>query len=442
MIEFCGVGGYGEVGRNMNAVKVNDDVFILDMGFNMQKIVDFEEEGNEKSLASRDELINIGAIPNDNVIKDWANNVKAIVLNHCHLDHIGATPYLANRYDCPVIGTPYTTEVLSRILRDDSLRLKNELKAINPNSSTNINNTEIELIHMTHSTLQTAIVALHTKQGVILYANDFKFDNHPVVGKGFNKHRLKKIGEGNVKALIVDSLYSNTEGKTPSELVAREMLKDVILGTENENDGIIVTTFASNIARLKSIVDFGKKLNRKIVFLGRSLNRYVSAAEDLKLIKFKDVEIIGYADKIKKKLSKIEKDGKGRYLIVCTGNQGEPKSVLTKITNNIFPYNFEKDDHIIFSCKTIPVEPNIINRKKLEEKLKQKKVRIFTDVHSSGHAYREDLRDLIEMTNPENVIPAHGDISKRSGLIELAEEIGYRKNKSVFSLSDGQRIKI
>ena len=116
---------------------------------------------------------------------------------------------------------------------------------------------------MTHSTLQTVMIAVHVKEGTIIYANDFKFDNYPIVGKKPNYERLRALGKENVIALIVDSLYSNAERKTPSEKVARELLKDVMLGTENQDSLIIVTTFASHLARIRSIIDFGKLLNRK-----------------------------------------------------------------------------------------------------------------------------------------------------------------------------------
>jgi len=439
VVEFCSVGGYNEVGRNMSALKVGNEVVILDMGFYMQKIVDFEEEGGHNQTLTADKLISAQAIPNDNVIKKWRSNVKAIACSHCHLDHIGAIPYLAPRYDVPILGTPYTVEVIKSTLKNDNLKIKNPLKVISPNSKCRVSeNIELEFINMTHSTPQTAMIAVHTPEGVILYANDFKFDNHPVLGKKPNYERLKELGKKGILALIVDSLYSDNDGKTPSEKVAREMLKDVMLGTENKGDAVIVTTFASNLARIKSMVDFGQELNRKVVMLGRSLSKYISAAEKVNLVNFsKKVELVAYGNKIRNKLRLIEKEGKGRYLIICTGSQAEPNSVLSKIINKTFSFNLRPQDHIIFSCKTIPVEPNITNRKRLEDKLKRKKIRIFTNIHSSGHCSREDLRDLITMVKPKYIIPAHGDITKRNPMVELASEIGYRK-KNVLLVNNGK----
>ncbi len=442
VVEFCAVGGYNEVGRNMSVIRVNNEAVILDMGFYMQKIVGFEEE-NDNKRASADDLISLQAIPNDNVIKKWRNDVKAIACTHCHLDHIGAVPYLAPRYNASVFGTPYTIEVIKSTLKNENLRIKNPLKAVNPNSKCRISdNIELEFINMTHSTLQTAMIAVHTPEGIILYANDFKFDNHPVLGKKPNYKRLKELGKKGILALVVDSLYSFNDGKTPSEKVAREMLKDVILGIENKGDAVIVTTFASNLARIKSMVDFGHELNRKVVLLGRSLTKYITAAEKVKLINFsKKVELVAYGNKIRNKLRLIEKEGKGRYLIICTGSQAEPNSVLSKIINGTFSFNLRAQDHIIFSCKTIPVEPNITNRKKLEDKLKRKKIRIFTNIHTSGHCSREDLRDLVTMVKPKYIIPAHGDLAKRKPMVELAYEIGYKK-KNILLINNGNIVKL
>jgi len=444
MIEFFAVGGYNESGKNMSAIKIDDDIIIFDMGFYLQKIVDFEEEGGNRQDLTSNQLIKLEAIPNDHFLFHLKDKVKAICLSHCHLDHIGAVPYLAGKYEnACVLGTPFTIEVLTRMMKDDNLKINNDIKTLNPGSKIKINNNiEIEFINVTHSTLQAVIIAVHTKKGTVLYANDFKFDNNPIVGKKPNYERLKELGKENVIALVCDSLYSSSEGKTPSEKVAREMLKDVLLGVDNSKNAIIVTTFASHIARLKSIVDFGGELNRKVVFLGRSLMKYVKAAENLKLVNFSHVDIVGYGDKVKKRISRLNKEDLSKYLIVVTGNQGEPRSVLNKMAQGVLPFKFKREDSIIFSCKTIPVEPNLLNRAALERRLREKGLRIFTDIHASGHCKREDLRDLIKMTNPKHIIPAHGDKTKLMPLSLLAEEMGYKSGKSVHIMDDGKYIKL
>ncbi len=440
MIEICAVGGFNEIGKNMTAVKVDDEVIILDMGIYLPVIINMEEE--ERINISRKQLIELGAIADDDVIKDWKHKVKAIVLGHCHLDHIAGIPFLAPHYDAPIIATPFTLEVLKTTLKDDDKIIPNKLKPLNINSSIKISkNITIEFINITHSTLQCVMIAIHTPYGVVLYANDCKFDDHPVIGQKPNYKRLKQLN-GNVKVIILESLYAHKEGKTPSEKVAKEMLKDVMLGIKNTGNAIFVTTFASHIARLKSILEFGRKLNRKVVFLGRSMAKYINAAEKLDLIKFsKSSEIFPFRNQINKQLQKIEQD-RGKYLVICTGSQGEPGSILDKIVKKQLSFEFIHGDQVIFSCRTIPVEINEANREMLEAKLKQLKVRIFTDIHVSGHSSKEDLRDLIKTVAPENIIPAHCDSFKANSLAELAIEEGYEIDKNIHIMGNGKRITI
>ncbi len=440
-MEICTVGGYEEVGKNMTAVKVGDDVVILDMGIFLPAIVNLERE--ERIEISYRKLRAIGALPEDSAIEDWRDKVKAIILGHVHLDHIAAVPYLASKYNAPVIGTPYTIEVLKSILRDEEIRLPNKLIALNPNSSYQVSeNITAELIGITHSTLQCALIALHTPEGIVLYCNDFKFDNHPMLGKKPNYEKLRQLGRKGVKVVMVESLYASREGKTPSEKVAYELLKDVLLGTNNAGHAVFVTTFASHIARLHSIVELGKLMNRNIVIIGRSMEKYIKAAEKLKLVNLsKDALIAGRSKQIKKVLQKVEKDP-ASHLVICTGNQGEPGSILDRLSRKELPFTFQPEDHVIFSCRVIQEPTNIANRMMLENRLKKFRVRIFTDVHVSGHTSREDLRDLINMVKPEHIIPAHGDIAKLTSLAELAEECGYKIGKNVHIASNGKRISL
>jgi ribonuclease J len=445
-IEICAVGGFSEIGKNMTAIRVGDEAVICDMGFFLPKIIAYEEEEGELARASltKEELIEIDAIPDDRVIKDWRNNVKAIVLGHCHLDHIGAVAFMSNHYHCPIIGSPYTLEVLKTILADDKMKVQNQFKALNPGSTIKISeNISIEFITMTHSTLQAVMIAIHTPEGIVVYANDYKFDNHPVIGKKPDYERLKALGDsGNVKALIVESLYADARMKTPSEKVAREMLGDVMLGVDNKDHAVFVTTFASHIARLQSIVEFGQKLKRKVVFIGRSMHKYVGAAERLKLIDFtKKTDMVWIAGDVKKKLKEIAAN-REKYLVICTGNQGEPRSILTRMAMKELPFEFEQGDIVIFSCRTIPAAINIANRGVLEDRLSRKGARLFKDIHVSGHASREDHRDLINMLKPKYIIPSHGDVSRLTPLADLASEMGYTLGKTVLIVRDGQFVEL
>ncbi len=448
MINLYAVGGYNEVGKNMTIIEVGDDAFIFDSGLYLPPIVEMEEEQKRGGYTER-KLRNIDAIPNDVAIKGMENKVRAMFVSHAHLDHVGAIPYTAQRYKAEVAATPFTIEVLKALIKDqEKIKFTNKLRTVSPNSSFIVKGKKggkeykIEFLNITHSTIQAALIVLHTPKGAIIYANDFKFDNYPILGQKPNYKRLKEIAKQGVFALVVESLYANLERKTPSEKIARGLLEDVLLTTANENSGIVVTTFSSHIARLKSIVDCGKQLNREILFLGRSLHKYVMAASRVNLVPFmKDIKILSYRNQLERALKKISKNRK-KYMIVCTGHQGEPGAILDRLARGVLPFTFSSRDNVVFSSSIIPSPITIANRKQLEKRLKAKGVRIFTDVHVSGHCAREDLRDMIEMLQPQHIIPAHGDITKLSALAELATELGYKLGKTVHILQNGQKLNL
>src|SRR3989344_8402272 len=334
MIEICTVGGYSEVGKNCVAVKYNNDVIILDLGLHMENYIRYTEDHEDVFDFSPKKLTEVDAVPDLAFINDWRDKVRVIVPTHAHLDHIGAVPFLSNKFAADIICTPYSKAVLEAILRDEKIKLTNAIISLNPNARYKVTpEIEIEFINVPHSIPQTVMVAVHTPEGIILYATDFKFDNTPTLGKKPNYERIKQLGKIGVKVLIVDSLYSNSPIKMPSEAVAKEMLKDVMLGTTYHGKAVIITTFASHLARLKSIIEFGTKMNRKIVFLGRSLGKYIKAGEQVHIIDFSSkTKIIRFRDKVSKELRKI-KDRKDKYLIVCTGHQAEPKAVLSRMVN-------------------------------------------------------------------------------------------------------------
>lgn len=442
MIKVYAIGGYNEVGRNMTALQLDEDVIVFDCGFYLPPIVEAEEK---EKVYTEKKLRIMGAIPDDFLIEDYGlkEKVRAILISHAHLDHIGAVPYLSNKYKCDIISTPFTLEILKTLLKDNNLYLHNKIRTIHPNTSLIVKgekDRKVEFINITHSTLQASLIVVHTDKGAVVYANDFKFDNNPIVGKRPNYERLRELGKEGVLALIVESLYGNTEGKTPSEKIARNLLEDVMLTPENKDAVIIVTTFSSHIARLKSIVDFAKQLKRKPVLIGRSLKKYVGAAIKLKLCPFaKDIKLASYKKEVEKVLKEISKN-KSKYVLVCTGHQGEPGSILDRLSKHELPFKIDKRDHVIFSSNVIPTPISIANRSQLEKRLKDKGVRIFSGVHVSGHAYREDLRDLITMLKPKHLIPAHGDMNNLSSLAELSKEEDYILGKTVHILQNGQSL--
>ncbi|RJQ17319.1 MBL fold metallo-hydrolase [Candidatus Woesearchaeota archaeon] len=434
MIEVLTLGGFKEVGRNCTAVRVDNEVVILDLGLKMEEYVAYTQDEDVVEISGK-KLIEHNAAPDVFVMGDWKDKVVGIILGHAHLDHIGAVPFLANKFKADIHGSPFTIEVLRAMLDDKKTYMRNQLKTEKLDTPFKLSqNITVELISMTHSTPQTALIAIYTKYGTVLYANDFKLDLFPVLGKtpSFNKLRSLKP-----RIMVIDSLYADAAMKTPSERVAKEMLRDVFISTNAKNNAVVVTTFSSHIERLKSIIDFGNQLNRKIVFLGRSLSKYVEAAEKVGLVKFsKEVEMVKYGEKIQKFIKTVKRPQD--YLFVVTGHQGEPKATLSKMLKF---FNFKPDDVVIFSCKIIPTPISIKNRESLEEELRKRKVRIFKDIHVSGHGSREDLRDLLQLVKPEKIIPAHAELPKLLALKQLALEIGY-KESDVYILGNNERVKI
>jgi len=440
-MEVRAVGGYGEVGKNMTAIRVGDEVVVFDMGLHLPNYIKHtEEEEGQLVKKSYKNLVQVHAIPDDSLINDWRDKVVAIIPTHAHLDHMGAIPYMAQRYNCPIYCTGMTAEVIWHILRDEGIEIENEVRVLERNNSVRLSkNFLLTFLAVPHSVPDAIFGILETPEGKILYANDFKFDSSPVLG---TKTNLKTLEMDNVKLGIIESLYAQEESKCPSEAVARELLKEVMFDVDTEGKALFVTTFSSHIARLKSIVEFAHKLNRKVVFLGRSLAKYIYASEHAGLITLsKDGKVCGYQRQIDKVLSDVNKN-RGDYVVICTGHQGEPKSILSKITNGMYNFSFKDEDIVIFSCRVIPAEINVRNRQVLEENLRSRKVRIFKDLHVSGHAYREDLRDLISIVKPEHIIPSHSESRMIESFVKLGQEMGYVPDKQVHRLFTGGSIKL
>ena len=443
-MEICTVGGFEEVGKNMTAVKVGEDVFLFDMGFYLPGVIELQENP-EKEYTARG-LRRVGGIPDDRILdkNGWKDKVKAIFISHAHLDHVGGVPYLVDRYpDAPIYGTPFTMSVLRSLIEDSHIHVSNQLIVVDPNSTHTIKNAhgniKAEFIHATHSTIDCAYVALHTDDGTFFYALDLKLDNHPTMGAPPNYSRLKEIGDNGVKLMIIDSLYSGTEKKPGGEKVADHLLEEAFSKTKGGNDSaLFVTTFSSHIERLNNIVKYAAKTNREIIFLGRSLAKYVECAQQVGKCPFRNkIKIIKYRGQVNSTLKKIDAN-RGKYIVVCTGHQGERGSILDRISRGETPFNFRSGDDLIFSSSVIPTEVNIESRKRLDSRLRKAGVKLQVDVHVHGHGSREDLREMLELVRPEHVIPAHGSLDQETPMIDLAKEYGYKFGQTSHLASDGK----
>jgi len=440
-IGIIAVGGYNEMGRNMTALHVGKDIVIFDMGLRLDQ-VQIHEDVEVERMHSLD-LIKLGAIPDDTVLKGVDGTVRAIVCTHGHLDHIGAISKLAHRYRAPIIATPYTIGLIKQLIKAErKFNAENELVPMNAGETKEISsNLSIEFIRVQHSTIDCVFIALHTPRGALLYANDFKMDRTPTLGEPPDIQRLKQLGKEGVFLMITESTNAGITGKTPSERIAKDMLHDVLVGTEETESGIIVTTFSSHIARINAIVEIAKKMDRIPVLMGRSIDKYVKLAKRMGYIKFPDnLKVYGTRKTVDKAFARIASEGKEKYLPIVTGHQGEPGAVLERISMDGTDYRIETGDKVIFSANVIPTPSTRANRHALETKLRMRGARIYDGVHVSGHACREDHWELLRIINPEHVIPAHGNLVMHSSYIEMAEDTGYVLGDTVHLLRNGEEL--
>ncbi|MGC9132788.1 MAG: RNase J family beta-CASP ribonuclease [Nanopusillaceae archaeon] len=434
-IELIPIGGYSYIGKNMSAIRIDDEIIIIDIGLNVDKISQFGEREDFIDKPMK-ELYELDIIPDDNILEKYKDKIKAIILTHAHLDHVGAVNFIAPKYNVPIYGSPYTIEIIKEQEKEYGIVLPNDLKKISPNSSIRISDKiTINFINITHSIPQALMIDIQTNKGHIVFSGDFKFDNFPLIGKKPNIKKLREIGKEGVLLLITETTRADEESKSQSEIIEKYMLYDVLNSIDTK--GIIITTFASHIARLKSIIDLGKEINRKVIFIGRSLGKYIKAAENIGLYNFSEnSEIYSDARDFRKLFERLNKN-KEEYLLVATGHQGEPGSVLDRLARGNFDFDLN-DTTIIFANNIIPHPINEANRKILEERLKRKKANIIKDIHVSGHAKAQDHLTLIKMLNPEYIIPNHGDINKKASYYNIISEEGYTLGEDIFFIEDYQ----
>ena len=411
------LGGLGEIGKNMYIVESDNDLIIIDAG------VMFPEE----------DLLGIDYVIQDiSYLKQKEKKIRGLFITHGHEDHIGGITFLLGSINIPKIYAPrIAKDLIDKKLEEKNIHYEN-CYVVDGNSEIKLKSMTIEFITTTHSIPDSYAIVVHTEIGTIMTTGDFKFDLTPI-GPMADIHKMAELGKKGVKLLLSDSTNALSEGFSKSESSVDEALGDIFAKIKSR---IIIATFASNIYRIKHIVETCKKNNRKIITFGRSMENAKDIALKNNLIK--DTNIFIDANEAKD----LKKD---EICILCTGSQGEPLAALSRIANGTHKQiTLLPDDIVVFSSSPIPGNKNSINR--IINKLYLKGVKVYTntelaDIHTSGHAKQEELKWMLRIIKPEYFMPVHGEyrMLKKHKDLAIACDI---KPENIFIMKNGDVLEL
>jgi ribonuclease J len=400
---FCPLGGSGEIGMNMNLYAYgkedNQKWIIVDLG------VTFADD----SIPGIDLIM-----PDAGFIIDKKDDLLGIVLTHAHEDHIGAVAHIWPELKCKMYATPFTAALITEKFKEKKIDISPFLKIVPLNSKIKLGDFEIDFVTLTHSILEPNGLSIKTPLGTILHTGDWKIDPNPLIGNKIDEDKLKKIGDEGVSAMICDSTNIFSPGRAGSESDVRDSLLRIM---ESKTKRILVTSFASNVARMESIFFCAKKTGRAICLVGRSMHRIYKAAKKCGYLK-------GLIEPLEPREAK--KVAKNKILYLATGSQGEPMGAMNRIVNGSHPEVFlEEKDCVIFSSKIIPGnEKKLYN---LQNQIVRNNIEIISEenafVHVSGHPNRDDLKDMYKWVKPKSVIPVHGEHRHMQEHVNFAKEM-------------------
>ena len=411
------LGGLGEVGKNMYVVQHEDEIIIIDAG------VMFPES----------ELLGIDYVIQDvTYLKQNEDKIKALFITHGHEDHIGGITFLLQNINIPVIYAPrIACDLIKNKFYDRNIGYKN-LEVYDKDSVFKYKYFEISFVTTTHSIPDSFAIVIRTPNGIIFETGDFKFDLTPI-GPMADIHKMAALGSEGVKLLLSDSTNALSPGFSASESCVDEALSDVFA---RHNSRIILATFASNIYRIKHIVETCRKNNRKIVTFGRSMETAKEIALKNNLITDKTIFI---------EASEAKNLKKHEICILCTGSQGEPLAALSRIANGMHKQiELMPDDIVVFSSSPIPGNRASINR--IINKLYLKGVKVYTntelsDIHTSGHAKQEEQKWMLRIIKPEYFMPMHGEYRMLKTHGDLAIDCGIPK-ENIFICKNGDTVEL
>ncbi|MFC0683793.1 ribonuclease J [Novosphingobium clariflavum] len=413
---FCALGGSGEIGMNVNLYGCQGKWLMVDLGmtFGMN-----EYPGVDLVFADLE------------FIEDERENLLGIVLTHAHEDHIGAVPYFAEELGVPIYATPFTARLVAAKLEEAGILGEVELIVVEDLERFELGPFGIRYVPLAHSIAEGNALLIDTPYGKIFHTGDWKLDDEPQVGTPATSQELKAIGDEGVLALVCDSTnVFNSKASGSEGEVYRGLLEEV---KKHRGRRVLVTTFASNVARLQTLGEVARKTNRKLCVAGRSLDRIIETAK-----------ASGYLAKLPElvDLDTAMDLPRGEVLIVATGGQGEPRAALARISEGNHPIKLEAGDVVLFSSRQIPGNEIPIGR--IQNRLSDAGIVIVTDrqsmIHVSGHPGRPELEALYGWLRPDILVPVHGEVrhmreQARLGLASGIPKAIFQKNGDLVRLA-------
>ena len=399
------LGGLGEFGMNMLALRYGEDIIVIDAGL----------------MFPEAELLGVDiVIPDISFLLENREQVRAIVLTHSHEDHIGALPFILAEINVPIYGTAFALALVEHKLGEQGLLESADLREISPKDRVPIGPFSVEWIHVTHSTVGCTMLAITTPLGVVIHTGDFKVDPTPADGELFDLHTVADYGKRGVLALFSDSTNAERRGATPSEFAVRDRFEEIFAHSQNR---IYVSCFTSSIHRIQLMVDLCFQNNRKVAFVGRSMVNNTEIAHRLGYLNIPDGLLL--------RTGEIKQTPRSRLTLLISGSQGEPLSALARAAvENHKQAVIEPEDTVVLSSRIIPGNEKAIYR--MIDRLFKRRAQVIYDdggglpVHVSGHASQEELRLMLNLTKPRYFIPIHGELrqlSRHAGLSSHLKEI-------------------
>lgn len=411
------LGGLGEIGKNMMAVRYQDTIVVIDAGL----------------MFPEDELLGIDVvIPDISYLVENRDKVKAILITHGHEDHVGALPYVLKEINPPIYGSRLTMGIVEGKLKEHSFD-NIKLNVVRPRDIIKVGPLEIEFIRVSHSIPDCLAIAIHTPLGIIFHTGDFKIDQTPVDGQVIDFRKMAELGEKGVLLMLSDSTNADRTGFTMSEKVVGNTFDELFGRCEGR---IIVTTFASNVHRIQQAIHTAVKYDRKVAIVGRSMVNNVKISHQLGYIDIPEGTLI--------EMEEISKYPPEQVLIATTGSQGEPLSALTRMATADHRWvGIKPGDTVIISATPIPGNEKLVNRtidllfRQGAEVIYQKDM----SVHVSGHASQEELKLILNLIKPRYFVPVHGEYRHLMKHAQIAESLGIPRSR-IFVSENGQIIEI